>query len=247
MFADRLAVDSAFRKAGLDAKGINTLISNINSDLMCDASCKKDRKLAKLQEEYEKAKLNEANAPQEALLAKKAYISFRDGAAAYTQIENTRIQNEVNREIDAINTEFQSEATDAASDVAQYNISYKYVQNVNELVSNETDKFEKLNKDIDTFSNNVYVNNRLNNYYNATNEWRDWVQWLIHLFYWLTLSIFVLYYILWQGRYKNKKLWIIVFASVILPFIIYRLISFQLLGYSIENILDKMLSIFLPK
>jgi hypothetical protein len=115
-----------------------------------------------------------------------------------------------------------------------------YLQNMDDLERMYLKKNKQMKQEIEEIKATIMTNDRKSFYLAQKWSWETYVVWLCKIAYWVVTAIFVLYYILYKGRFTDKHLVIAAALLAGLPFVLNYILTFQFRGYSITGILDQI-------
>tara|TARA_Y100000389_G_scaffold204023_1_gene254568 strand:- start:9248 stop:10066 length:819 start_codon:yes stop_codon:yes gene_type:complete len=124
---------------------------------------------------------------------------------------------------------------------------FNYKSSIGAIKNDKLDELAKLEKKIDTYNQNLYMDNRKDTYQNNNYEFYKNIHFYILIIYY---SVLVLYFIFSNffkdEKYKNIITIILILLYIILPFILKYIINYIHIGYNycLEyfNLRDKIIS-----
>jgi hypothetical protein len=129
--------------------------------------------------------------------------------------------------------------------IDEYEAIQTYNDNMGELLDHNIDKNESLTKEIDDIKSSIFTNDRRYNYYEESIDWQWYVNKIVRFVYWCCVAVYIFYFLLYKGQYVVRRNIAIGAVIFIIPFIISHLLVFQVYGYSIKNILDRFIQLFI--
>ena len=218
----------------------NKLLSQATDRLTCDSDCQKQRQADELQQEYASLASCSSSSGQ-AQEAKKNYIVFTQGQAAYDQYNNSQLQKQVKELIDQFTQNFNNEVITIKTQINTYNGTLINFRNILDLYTQYKKENIELFKQVKYQSNDVLVNER-KTYYEDQN-----IDSLGFYYFYFLLSIYavcVLCFIVFYFIYPSQSSWKIIIGIIIL-FVALPFISSWILA-SVIYLLYRLYE-FLPK
>lgn len=245
MAQSQLNLNRQLADLGIDTKQLNGLIRNINDGVACDDECQRQRKLTELENIMNNAIQSQETAPEKVATAKRNYYVFRDGLSKYNQTETERLTAEAQEQVDELKTTFDRRTARTQTLVDEYEAIKVYSDNLDELMDHNITKNQRLTKNIDDIKTSVFTNDRRYHYYEQSINW----QWYVNMFVWITYWVFVIvyigYFLIYQGNFTVKRNVIYGIIILVVPFILSKLLIFEVYGYSISNVLDRFIQLFI--
>jgi len=212
-------INSTLISAGLPQNKINDLIAVARDKLMCDSDCQKQRTGDAYKKQWDLAKKNYENAPEEIRLAEKNYYLYDKGYGAYKDMLYDRYSNTAaefklssNKKHDELQTEIQEL-------LANYNSGTIYLKRMNELLKIKLEEKEELAKKIDDYIGYTETNGRKVIYEDRERDGLTmYRKGLLYLFFLIVLFYIVFGKFIPEKIYKKRKAWIILALFIIIPY-----------------------------
>lgn len=237
--------NSILSSFGLDPGIITQLVTTIVEDTSCDEECKKRRILSELETALYNAEQQQATAPQQVVEARRKLITFRDGSMAYMQYETERLTEEAQEQIANLRTAFDRRKERVQNLTDQFEAIQTYSENLDELLYHNVDKKQRLTKNISDIKSSVFTNDRRYQYYEQSINWQWYVNMLVWIIYWLFTFVFIGYFLIFKGKFTEKTNVVYGLILLIIPFVLSRILVFEIYGYSISNIFDRFIQLFI--
>jgi hypothetical protein len=121
---------------------VSNLIDNTlkNSDFLCDAKCRKNKKEQKLYDDFMKYQENLLDAPSKFEQAEKKYLIFKNGEEEYKKLMDKEYTNELDVQINELNNKYDDEYNKInvmLNNIKSQNISSEHIDNLSNLYSNK--------------------------------------------------------------------------------------------------------------
>ena len=124
---------------------------------------------------------------------------------------------------------------------------FNYKSSIGAIKNDKLDELKKLQKKIDTYKQNLYMDNRKDSYQNSNYEFYKNIHFYSLIVYY---SILVLYFIFSnffkEEKYRDRKMVILILLYIIFPFILKYILNYIYIGYNnfLEyfNLRDKIIS-----
>mgnify|MGYP001010768269 CR=1 FL=1 len=176
----------------------------INNNLFCDEKCQKDKKGLELYDDYIKLKNQSETLPQHLENAERKYILFDKGGVYYKNYLKNNASNKVKGKVIELEKKFTREFQDLEILNNGYKSQKIYLENVNTLLSKLKNNYNILKNKLSKVEDKTNVNHRLQEYeedviHNYSNK-----MFYIKLLYYLILSLFVAYKILYKNKLTSK-------------------------------------------
>lgn len=230
--------EKQLKSMGFDFSQIQNLIQMVNQDAMCDEECQRQKRLNELQDKLNKAKKTQEDAPFNVDSATKDYYTFKEGEQAYIRKMRQEYTRAAKEEINSMKAEFIGRADTVEQQIQKTAALEVYINNMEDLLNLYITKNQRLTKAIDKIRGTLVTDDRKAFYLGQKWSWETYVVWFLKLVYWVITSFFVFYYVLYLKNYRNKRLIGMSVGLVSLPFVIHYLLTFSIMGYSIQSILD---------
>lgn len=230
--------ENQLRNMGFSFSDITNLIQQINQDAMCGPECQRQKKLDELMEKMNKAERTQEDAPYNLETAKKNYYTYKDGESGYIQKMRNEYRKAAQQEMQQERADFQGKADTVEQQINQVEAQDLYIQNMNDLLQTYITENQRLTKEIDAIESVLATDNRRAFYLGQKWSWETYVGWALKAIYAVVVAIFVLYYVLYMGRYTNRRLLLASVVLIALPFVLNYFLTFEIMGYSIQSVLD---------
>ena len=245
MTSTQVSFKQQLKGMGIDTSELSKLIQTVNTDAACDSNCQRQKKLNELQQIMMEAEKTEREAPQELAIARRNYYIYKDGQTNYNQTETQRLTKEAQIEIDKLKKEFDRRTKRTQTLIDEYEAIKVYNDNLDDLMEHNITKKQQLDDEIDNIKSSTFTNNRRYNYYEESINWQWYVNKFIRFIYWCCVITFIVYFLVYKGYYRDRKNIYIGLIILVLPFVISQIIVFDIYGYSIQNILDRLIQLFI--
>jgi len=232
--------ENQLRSMGFDFTNLMKMIQQINQDAMCGPECQRQKKLDELMEKLNNAKKTQEDAPYNLESAKKNYYTYKDGESGYIQKMRNEYRKAARQEMRQERADFDAKADTVEQQINQVEAQDQYIRNMNDLLQTYITENQRLTKEIDNIKSILVTDNRRAFYLGQKWSWEAYVNWALKIIYAVVVAIFVLYYVLYMGRYKNKKLLLASGTLIGLPFILNYILTFNVMGHSIQSVLDSL-------
>ena len=230
--------ENQLRSMGFNFSDLMKMIRQINQDAMCGPECQRQKKLDELMDDLNKAKKTQEDAPFNLESAKKNYYTYKDGESGYIQKMRGEYRKAAEQEMKQERADFNSETDTVEQQINQVEAQDLYIRNMNDLLQTYITENQRLTKEIDSIRSVLVTDDRRSFYLGQKWSWETYFVWALKIMYAVVIAIFVLYYVLYMGRYTNKKLLAISAILIALPFILNYILTIEIMGYSIQSVLD---------
>jgi len=230
--------ENQLRAMGFNFNDIMKMVQQINDDVMCGPECQRQKKLDELMEKLNQAKKTQEDAPFNLDSAKKNYYTYKDGEAGYIQKMRNEYRKAAQQEMTQERADFNGKADTVEQQINQVEAQDLYIRNMNDLLQTYITENQRLTKEIDNIRTILVTDDRRSFYLGQKWSWETYVVWALKIIYAVVIAIYVLYYVLYMGRYKDMKLLLSSVILVALPFVLNYILSFEIMGYSIQSVLD---------
>lgn len=240
--AAKLAFEKQLSAMGFNPGDISQLIAIANDDAACGPECKRQKKLAELHDAMTAAQQASEDAPQKLADARRNYYLYRDGEKGYLNAQLDAKRQEAIKKTSDMKAEFDKRVQRTQTLVDEYEAMWTYYENTDDMLDTYITTNQRLTKDIDLTKAKIFTNDRRFYYYDQAIDWQWYINKTVLLGYWAVTAAFVFYYLLYKGHYSSRKEVAYGAGFVLLPFIVTRLLSFKLSGYSIQGFLDRIMN-----
>lgn len=172
----------------------NTFIREKINNTVCDAECKRNKKLKTLEEKYQRSLYNYNNAPDKLKTAKKNYIIYKDGDAYYQEIYEKELTKKINGTVTKLFEENKSKVDKITNSINDFKQKYSLYKN---HLNNYLDDIDKNNKAFEKKLYNVTTEKELDarkSYYE--NKETENIIWYSSFFTVIYYILFVMYLVL---------------------------------------------------
>ena len=190
--------------------------------LTCDAECQRTEKERLLYNDYLQAKQNAQQAPGILEETERNFYEFSEGSEAYEKRKEKELTIQANTEVDTINKEYNIILSRTQELFDQYTSQKVYIENMDETKMSYDTKIKGLRKSIDTTTNTKNINNRMDYYISEKEQLYKTISNTLHYIFYIILSIFSLYFVVYKGQFRNWKILLIIFVG----FFYHSIISF---------------------
>lgn len=140
---------------------MSILSTNINNNMICDATCKDEKmKSELLYMNYVDAQENLKNAPIKLNEAEKDYYVTTFGQAKYDDLKLDQYKDEINDIIIKERTEFNNNIDNINEQIDNYKKNILLDEKLNDLIDIITKENESLNEKIESITSNINTNER---------------------------------------------------------------------------------------
>jgi len=172
---------------GFNLDNFNSFLENANSQLLCGTECQQKKNSQQLHQNYLNAVTNVQTAPSQLNEAEKAWISYSQGPAAYTQMQNTNFTEKAQSIVDKFVKKFNREASEITDQIQTYTGVFNNCANVYDLYIKYKDENVELTKMLTDDNADVNTNNRKTYYENQEVEFQEYIHKYILIIYILTV------------------------------------------------------------
>jgi hypothetical protein len=203
----------------------NNLVQDPYNNLICveGTDCYKQKKATELEQKLWKARENKRDAPQKLNVAEKKYYTFTLGRAGYQAKLEQDVQEEINRDVQQMQNEFQASLDECSSLNKDYEELFKNYENVLDLYKVYKEKNQHLSRLVRHVDADIVTNDRRTYYENQ--KWNNlllWHKWLRILY--IVLAIVAAFYVLFgEGAWNKKAFWVLLMVAF--PFLVQRIIQ----------------------
>lgn len=240
--AAKLAFEKQLKSMGFDMGTIAQLIGVVNDDAMCGPECQRQKKLAELKDAMTAAQNVSTDAPSKLAEARKNYYVYRDGEKGYLNAQLEAKRQEAIKKTDTLQDEFGKRVQRTQTLIDEYEAMMVYNQNTDEMLDNYITTNQRLTKEIDTTKANIFTNDRRFYYYDQAIDWQWYVNKAVSICYWAITAVYVAYYLVYKGHYSDRHQVAYGIVLALLPFMVTRILTFTMGGYSIQGFMDRMMN-----
>lgn len=189
----------------------------INNKIFCDEKCEKDKKGLQLYDDYIKLKNQSETLPKELENAERKYILFDKGGVYYKNYLKDNAIVDVKGKVIDLEKKFNDEFQDLEVLHNSYKSQKIYLENVNTLLSKLKKTYETLKNKVFKMEGKTNVNHRLQEYEEDVIDNYSSKMYYIKVLYYLILSIFVAYKIVYNKKWTSKTHVITAIILLFLP------------------------------
>jgi hypothetical protein len=205
---------------------INQMLAQSSDALMCGPDCQTAKKSDGLKQLFLDAATNVETAPIKLNEAKKNYIVYTQGNAAYnTEYETLEGEKAANLSKEMLK-QFDNATTSTSSLIDVYSSLHSNYQNINDLYNKYVKENTVLEKKINNKGTDIITNDRKTYYemqgINALNAWYSPLNWL----YIILVVVFGIAIFLTNSTYSLKVKVGILFLLILYPFIINNVVVY---------------------
>lgn len=238
-----LQFEQQLKSMGFDFGQIKTLISSVNSDIMCGPECQKQKKLNELKDAMDAAKKVQDDAPYNLEQATKNYYSYKDGEVGYINHQRQAYTKAAKDEVEQMKADFTGQSQTVNQQIERSAALEVYIQNMNDLLNQYITKNQRLTKDIDHIRSTLQTSDRKAFYLSQKWYWETYIGWLCKAVYWLMTVIFIAYFVVYQGNFRNKYLIAYSALLIAIPFLLEKALTFEVSQTSLQSILDRIVGL----
>lgn len=240
----QINLDNQLKEMGLSSEQLNGMIEMVNKDVMCDATCQREKKLEDLYNKMLKAEKNLEDAPNNLANARRSYYIFKDGENNYNNTQQSKLRSDAILDLKKVKEEFDKRVDRTQTMVDEYEAMLVYTENMDELLNTQITKNQRLSKDIDNIKTKIFTNDRRYHYFDESVEWQTYLNNIISFTFWVLIVYYIAYFLLYKGNYTDKRKVLYGLFILLVPFVLTFFITFKLFGVSIKLILDRIISLF---
>jgi hypothetical protein len=215
-----------FNSAGFNLTELNKTISLANESISCGPSCMNQKQGESLGQKYLDAEMNQITAPQQFTTAKKDYIIYTQGEAAYNILNDTELQNQATSIVNSFQKNFNDSVKIITANIDSYQGILMNFDNIYDLYT----KYKSDNDDLEKLLKTTYADTLTNDrksYYEDEGNNRISTYYYFYLFiYVFLLVVFLLSIFLVNTNVKLTIRVFILFLLVLKPFVSYLIIDY---------------------
>lgn len=180
-----------------------TKVSNLidqtlqNSDLLCNAECKKNKKEKQLFDDFTKYQENLLNAPEKFEKAERNFLIFKNGEDEYKRFMNEQYQEQLTEQINSLNNKYNSEYNKVkilVNSIENQKLSSQYVDELSNDYAQKLDNLQnKTNNEIsngELYNRETYYINEKISTWMLINKMFVFILWFLNIIY---LILFIVY------------------------------------------------------
>lgn len=131
--------------------------------------------------------------------------------------------------------------------ISSYESLYNYKISLGAIVNEKISELEKIQKKVDTYKQNLYIDNRKDSYQRKNYEFYNNIHFYIKLLYYSLLVLYLIFSNFFsEKKYLNKYYIILLVIYIILPFILKYILNYIYMAYiyvlEYFNLRDKIIS-----
>lgn len=198
----------------------NNFLQQAQNTLLCDSQCQQQKEAQQLQQAYENAQVNLQTAPSQVDTTQQQYITFTQGAAAYSQIKNQDLTQKAEKIVSMYSTNFNNEVTQAQNEVSTYSGLLNNYNNVYDLYKNLKNENAQLKKELTNEKSDILTNDRKTYYENQEIDFLDYIyKYILQIIYWITVVVYFISVFVYPSQFNWKLKLAVLIVLIILPFI----------------------------
>ena len=206
--------------SNLNLNKFNSLINQASNAITCDSNCQKQQQIQTLKQKFQTAEANLATAPGQLQVAEQNYVTFTEGAGAYSDLQDQQLGAQAQAIANQITSLVNAAAAEISTDIESYNGLLINFKNVVELHHKYKMENIELAKELKDETSDVLVNNRKTYY---ENQEIDNLKFYYHYFFLVIYIIFVICFAIFGFTHQSQtgvaaRFFIFIFL-LILPFI----------------------------
>ena len=175
---------------------VNKLISKSSEKILCGPQCQKEKKLAKLKQNYLEAEVEMENAPSKVEETRKEYYVADLGFNGYNDMIRKEYTEQSNVIVEEKRSEFNKHMAEAQNTLQTWEILHNNYKNIKSLYNKYAHETEHLETNIDDTEKDLITNNRKTVYENqgisSLLSWYSILKWLYILY---SLFLWLFYYL----------------------------------------------------
>jgi len=225
----------------IDFDTINSLFSNFQQSITCDARCQRSRETQNLRQRLANAKSNLLSAPSRIQSAQRQFIIHTSGEQAYNKFQEKQLERRANETIQRFQSKVRETREDIQTKLGSYTGILVNFRNVVDLYKKYKRENAEMTKHLRDSTNDILTNERKTYYQDQE------VDTLKYYYYYIILIVYiisVLCYGFFSLMYPSKTDWKITAATfiglILLPFFSTWLLGlFVYILYEVYNLLPK--------
>ena len=207
-------------------KYINKAIAKSSEKILCGPQCQKEKKLARLKQNYLDAKTDMKDAPSKVEETRKKYYVAEKGLIQYNDMITRLYAHEADNIKKQMEDEFNEHMTEAENTLQTWELLYNNYQNINSLYKKYANETIHLETNIDNTEKDLITNNRKTVYENqGISSLLSWYT----ILKWLYIFIFIIFAAVLLARiYSTDHLYtyiILTISLLLYPFLIQYIIE----------------------
>jgi hypothetical protein len=208
-----------------------------NDGSLCDAECRKKQQLVILEQNYQNAKSNLANAPSEYEIAKKKYYASLGNNSSIEQMDYSNKADKIGI---TLQNNFNKSYKEASILLQSYEGVYINLNNVFDLLQNYIKENNNLENKIKKISSDIVTNDRKTFYEDQSIEvLKKYYKWMKYVYIFILIVYIFCIFLIPQQMSRIKEL-LILFFLILYPFIVIPVWKFILKIYNkIKEIVPK--------
>ena len=204
---------------------VNKLIAKSSEKILCGPQCQKEKKLAKLKQNYLEAEVEMENAPSKVEETRKEYYVADIGLNGYNDMIRKEYTEQSNVIVEEKRSEFNKHMAEAQNTLQTWEILHNNYKNIKSLYNKYAHETEHLETNIDDTEKDLITNNRKTVYENqGISSLLSWYS----ILKWLYIFIFIIFVAVLLSRvYSTHHLY--TFITLTISLLLYPFL------YSIHN------------
>ena len=213
--------DNNLINAGLPQNNLNSLIALAKEKLSCDSDCQQKRSAQDYKKQWELAKQQYKDAPEQIQLAEKNYYIYDKGYPAYKEMLYDRYSKTAEEFKKASNIKYKNNNEEMTVMIDSYDASTTYFKRMNELLNIKLTDNERLKSEIDQYNTRTQTDSRKVIYEDRERDWLNTVRKIILFFYFCCLILYIVIgKFIPNKEYLQWKIWVYIILYIIFPFFI---------------------------
>jgi len=203
---------------------LNALVDQVNDQLLCDDGCQRQKEINKLKKKYDKEKNRLENAPHDLDNSRKSYFTYAFGEEYYDEFMKNKAKKEITKLCNMLTLDHQHSYKNLTNNINDY----ESIKKNNEYMVELFEKYKKENKQLQNNINEQVNSNNINSRrvvyeVNEVDKLDSYNNQLL-FFYWLIVLCFLITFF-FKNMYKEPRNFIVVFAMLVYPFIVYWFVN----------------------
>jgi len=197
---------------------LTNIVSQMNAQQVCDATCQANRTLKDKKTTYTKAQQNLHNAQPNFNRAEKDYIVAAKGAGYYSDMQEKKYKKIAQGEIDELNKGLSRVWTDLDTKLKYYKGLYYYSGTVKNVYNSYNNEYTNLVDEIQETADKKNVDFRLAHFYNYNTSITNYILYYLKIMYWIFYVIVLALFVL-KKQYRNEKSWPFIGLVALFPLV----------------------------
>ena len=232
---EQALVDKTLIDAGLPQNKLSSIIALAKEKLECDSDCQQKRMVEDYKKQWDLAKKQYSDGPEQIELTEKNYYVYDKGYAGYKDMLYDRYSKSAEEFKTTSNAKYTKTNEELTDMIDNYNTSTTYFSRINELMSVKLEENERLKREIDNYINYTQTNGRKVIYEDRERDLLTTLQNVLLFFYYCILVYYIIFgKFIPNKEYSEWKIWLCIFIYIIFPLYILNKIvnlTFDLCNY----------------